>query len=71
MRYMLPLCLFAATLATPALAQPQAADHAAHHPASAASASADMTVGEVRKVDKDTKKITISMARSRTSACPP
>jgi len=71
MRYMLPLCLFAATLATPALAQPQAADHAAHHPASAASASADMTVGEVRKVDKDTKKITIKHGEIKNLGMPP
>ena len=45
-----------AALAAPALAQ--AEDHSAHHPAAAASA-ADMTEGEVRKVDKEAKKITI------------
>jgi Cu/Ag efflux protein CusF len=45
-------------LATPALAQQKAEDHSAHHPAAAASA-ADMTEGEIRKVDKDAKKLTI------------
>lgn len=49
--------LFAA-LAVPALAQQKAEDHSAHHPAAAASA-ADMTEGEIRKVDKDAKKLTI------------
>ena len=47
-----------AALATPALAQQKAEEHAAHHVAAAASA-ADMTDGEIRKVDKDAKKLTI------------
>ena len=45
-------------LSAPALAQQKAEDHSAHHPAAAASA-ADMTEGEIRKVDKDAKKLTI------------
>ena len=45
-------------LAAPVLAQQKTDDHPAHHPAASASA-ADMTEGEVRKVDKDTKKLTI------------
>jgi Cu/Ag efflux protein CusF len=45
--------LLAATLAAPAFAQqPSSGDHVAHH----ADALAD---GEVRKVDKDAKKLTI------------
>jgi Cu(I)/Ag(I) efflux system protein CusF len=48
----------AATLAVPATAQQKAEDHAAHHPAAAAS-DADMVSGEIRKVDTDAKKLTI------------
>jgi Cu(I)/Ag(I) efflux system protein CusF len=47
-----------AALAAPALAQQKAEDHSAHHPTAAAPA-ADMTDGEIRKVDKDAKKLTI------------
>jgi len=47
-------------LTTPVLAQQRAEDHSAHHPAAAATTSAaDMTEGEIRKVDKDAKKLTI------------
>jgi len=42
----------------PALGQQGATDHAAHHGASAP-AGADMTDGEIRKVDKDGAKVTI------------
>ncbi len=45
--------LLAAALALPALAQQKADDHGAHHGA------ADMTAGEIRKVDKDAAKLTI------------
>jgi Cu(I)/Ag(I) efflux system protein CusF len=44
-------------LASPVIAQQKTEDHSAHHPA--ASASADMIDGEIRKVDKDAKKLTI------------
>jgi Cu/Ag efflux protein CusF len=71
MKQLLLISLFAATAATPAWAQTQAVDHAAHHAASAASASADMTVGEVRKVDKDTKKITIKHGEIKNLEMPP
>jgi Cu/Ag efflux protein CusF len=47
-----------AALAVPAFSQQNTDDHSAHHPAPAASA-ADMTEGEVRKVDRDARKITI------------
>lgn len=48
-------------LAAPVGAQQPANEHAGHHPASpaAATSAADMTEGEVRKIDKDAKKITI------------
>mgnify|MGYP001398988249 CR=1 FL=1 len=55
--------LFAfALLAGPALAQQKADDHSAHHaasPATAAVNAADLTNGEVRKVDKDAGKLTL------------
>lgn len=52
------LATLLAVLAAPALAQQKAEDHSAHHPAAAASA-VDMADGEIRKVDKDAKKLTI------------
>jgi Cu/Ag efflux protein CusF len=57
-------------LATPALAQQKAEDHSAHHPAAAASA-ADMTEGEIRKVDKDAKKLTIKHGEIKNLDMPP
>jgi len=61
--------LFAA-LASPVLAQQKTEDHSAHHPAAAASA-ADMVEGEIRKVDKDTKKITIKHGEIKSLDMPP
>jgi Cu(I)/Ag(I) efflux system protein CusF len=71
MKQLLLTSLCAAAVAAPALAQTKPDDHAAHHAASAASASADMTVGEVRKVDKDTKKITIKHGEIKNLGMPP
>lgn len=53
-------------------AQQKAVDHAAHHPASAASpaAAADMTEGEVRKVDKDAAKLTLKHGEIRNLDMP-
>jgi Cu(I)/Ag(I) efflux system periplasmic protein CusF len=48
----------AITLALPGHAQTSSKDHAAHHPAAQAQ-SADLSEGEVRKVDKAARKITI------------
>ena len=59
-----------AVLATPALAQQKAEDHSAHHPASAASA-ADMIEGEIRKVDKEAKKLTIKHGEIKSLDMPP
>jgi Cu/Ag efflux protein CusF len=55
----LSICLTAAMLgyAAPLLAQ-SSADHASHHPTIVAQAAA-LTDGEVRKVDKETRKITL------------
>lgn len=50
------------SLPGPALAQQKAVDHAAHHaasPATASTAAADLADGEVRKIDKDTGRITL------------
>lgn len=55
------IILLGALASTTALAQ-QAPDHSVHHTATAANSSdatAPSTEGEVRKVDKDAKKITI------------
>jgi Cu(I)/Ag(I) efflux system periplasmic protein CusF len=57
-------------LAAPVLAQQKAEDHPAHHPAAAASAT-DMTEGEIRKVDKDAKKLTIKHGEIRNLDMPP
>jgi Cu/Ag efflux protein CusF len=59
-----------AALASPAFAQQKAEDHSAHHPAAAASA-ADMTEGEIRKVDKDAKKLTIKHGEIKNLDMPP
>jgi Cu/Ag efflux protein CusF len=59
-----------AALASPAFAQQKAEDHSAHHPAAAASA-ADMTEGEIRKVDKDGKKLTIKHGEIKNLDMPP
>lgn len=50
--------LFGIALVAPAFAQTSSPDHSAHH-AVAQAQSAALTEGEVRKVDKDAKKITI------------
>ncbi len=57
-------------LATPALAQQQAEAHTADHTAAAASA-ADMADGEIRKVDKDAKKLTIRHGEIKNLDMPP
>lgn len=49
----------AASLTMPAYAQQQGADHTAHHPAEAKTSSATLTEGEVRRIDKDAKKLTL------------
>ena len=60
-----------AAAAAPAIAQPKPEEHSAHHPASAASAAADMTEGEVRKVDKEAKKLTIKHGEIKNLDMPP
>ena len=58
MKQLLPLLLIC-LLTAPAWAQSQNTDHSSHPPAPTALAAADMTDGEVRKVDKAAKKITL------------
>ena len=57
-------------LASPVIAQQKTEDHSAHHPAAAASA-ADMVEGEIRKVDKDAKKLTIKHGEIKNLDMPP
>lgn len=59
----------ACTLAGPAIAQQKAEDHSAHHAAASAS-TADMTEGEIRKIDRATKKITIKHGEIRNLDMP-
>jgi Cu(I)/Ag(I) efflux system protein CusF len=62
--------VLATILLTPALAQQKPEDHAAHHPAAAASA-AEMAEGEVRKVDKGAQKVTIKHGEIKSLDMPP
>lgn len=62
MKVFAPALFAFALLSGPALAQQKADDHSAHHaasPATAAANAADLTDGEVRKVDKDAGKLTL------------
>ena len=52
------LAAFAVAAAVPAFAQKSSSDHSAHHAEVQAQAAA-LSEGEVRKVDKNAKKITI------------
>lgn len=54
----LTLTLISAALATPAYAQHNASDHSAHQ-AAPATATATLSDGEIRKIDRDAQKITI------------
>ncbi|NML16938.1 copper-binding protein [Azohydromonas caseinilytica] len=58
----------------PVAAQTSEADHAAHHPAgasAAAPAAADMTEGEVRRIDKAGAKITLKHGDIKNLDMPP
>jgi Cu(I)/Ag(I) efflux system periplasmic protein CusF len=59
-----------AALSAPTLAQQKAEEHAGHHSAASAPA-ADLTEGEVRKVDKDTRKLTIRHGEIKHLDMPP
>ena len=64
MKHLITAIGLASTLFAPALAQQKAQDHSAHH-AVAAALAADMTEGEVRKVDRAAKKLTIKHGEIR------
>jgi Cu(I)/Ag(I) efflux system protein CusF len=70
MKHLIITIALASTLIVPAMAQQKAEDHSAHHPAAAASA-ANMTEGEVRKVDRDAKKLTIKHGEIKNLDMPP
>ena len=56
----------------PAAAQTSDADHAAHHPAAASpAAAADLTDGEVRRIDKPNGKVTLKHGEIRNLDMPP
>ena len=54
--------LLAAVAAAPAWAQTKPADHSAHHPAQSTATDQKLVDGEVRKVDKETSKLTLKHA---------
>ncbi len=65
--------LIALALSSPAIAQQKPDEHAAHHPAGAASAPAGsgMTDAEVRKVDKAVAKLTLKHGEIKNLNMPP
>ncbi len=63
--------LATAAIATPVAAQQKAGEHGAHHAAPAATSAENMTDGEIRKVDTDSKKITIKHAEIKSLDMPP
>jgi len=73
MRALLLLTLLAAAANASAQGAPAAADpHAAHHaPAAAAQGEGELVDGEVRKVDRDAKKITLSHGELKSLDMPP
>jgi Cu/Ag efflux protein CusF len=68
MRAHLIRCALAFALAAPALAQQKADNHTAPSTAASAAATAD---GEVRKVDKDGRKLTIRHGEIKSLDMPP
>ncbi len=73
MKHLLLSSLFATAaiaIGTPVAAQQKAVEHGAHHAATTTSAE-NMTDGEIRKVDADSKKITIKHAEIKSLDMPP
>jgi Cu/Ag efflux protein CusF len=75
MKRFMPMLVIVLAGALPALAQQKADEHSAHHPAAGASAAAsgaaDMTDGEVRKIDKGAAKITLKHGEIKNLEMPP
>jgi Cu/Ag efflux protein CusF len=70
MKSVITLALLATAIILPAHAQQTATDHAAHH-STAAPATTALSDGEVRKVDKDAKKITLRHGPIANLGMPP
>lgn len=73
MKPLAPILLASLMLAGPALAQHQGHDAAAHQaagPTSAATAGADLSDGEVRRIDKGTGKLTLRHGEIRNLDMP-
>lgn len=70
MKTLITTLALATTLLAPAHAQTKPEDHGTHHAPTAASA-AGMTEGEIRKVDKEAKKLTIKHGEIRNLDMPP
>lgn len=68
---LLLLAMMSAGVALPTAAQQKSDDHSKHHPAAATASAAELTAGEVRKVDKEARKITIKHAEIKSLDMPP
>lgn len=64
------LLLTAMALASPTMAQTDNG-HSSHHPAEIQTAQTDLTDGEIRKIDKDARKITIKHGEIKILDMPP
>jgi len=71
---LLASALTSALLCGPAMAQQKSDEHAGHHAAGAAKAAtvgADMTDGEVRRIDKEGGRLTLKHAEIKSLDMPP
>jgi len=72
MRRSLSILLASLAFAAPALAQQKADDHAAHRqPPASTTAAADMTDGEVRRVDREGGRLTLRHGEIGNLGMPP
>lgn len=73
MKHILTRLAFCVACGAPALAQAQATDHSAHHGAAhaAPAAAAEMTAGEVRKIDRNAAKLTLKHGEIKNLDMPP
>jgi Cu/Ag efflux protein CusF len=70
MKQLSVVVVLVAAFTAPAIAQPKPEGHEVHHSVAAASA-AGMAEGEIRKVDKDAKKLTIKHGEIKSIDMPP
>ena len=70
MKRLLISLFVASSFVAPAISQEKAEDHGAHHPPAVVS-PADMADGEVRKVDRDARKVTIRHGEIKSLDMPP